>query len=354
MFRRLLDPDTQQTEQTGGDTGQTPQAQQPAPQQPQQPQQHQTTETPTSSSGGGDLDPNMLLQFQDSSGNPRHATLQEMIDAYQTAQSGPSVSDEDREILGLLNKAVKENDQQAAFDLVNKLNPRSSGQQTAQAPQPTGDPRVDQLNEKIQQLEQKLANTERVTSTVTQAQKSARMQNIIQQHADKLPYLAKIPVQEAAQEVLGRYDHYAGLLSSAGRNIEQLPESQQREVLIRALQESEQRIKSVVSKFGVNLDGSVETGGNPVTATDDQLPPGQNGEQVRDARYKVVNGMLVDTMSNQIVDQNAVGQIRPIPARQPEPGPSTSLTPPVQPRKTGPMSTSDLRQRLAQRAQEGR
>lgn len=289
---------------------------QPAPQQPQP----QTAEPVRQT-----LDPNMPVAVAEGF----QPTVQQMADVALAAHQGQVLTPEQANEFNLLQKALKENDRDAARQVMELYDP-APAQQVATPEQQ----QVLQLQQKIDQLTEIVQNQSNVTQRVTQREGEQWINNQLGTDAGKqaFPLLSAIPSR--VQKVNSQLRDITDMLKLNGQDPATFTPHQREQMAVLAFKNAEKELMEVGSLFGQQPTSQAQ----PVQMIDDQnrfQTPQQRSDsirgqmapvhqqrglweppegQVKDSNFKVINGQLVDMRNQQILrDQMAANGAKFVP-----------------------------------------
>lgn len=317
------------------DTGGGAPAPAPTPEPAPQPQQ---------TSGGVDLEQRFQLT---KNGQPVFPTLGELAKNYIDAPDSEQMSQ-----FGLYQKAVTENDAEAAQQLLQSFGVDQSQIQQAIGQQPVADtPRtpeeVQQLQEELSQIKQMVSGHNPIIQQHIASQEQQVIHNSLQSQQDKYPFLVKHP--EGAQLAHNRLNEIRNFAKTQ-RNIDLNDQpSLLKQAAEKAFADVEQFLSHTAQAFGLNAAQQAAT---QYTSVNDQNPDNPGGAPPGgwEGQGYIPPKTIVDT--TQPTPNTAPGQ-PPLPTQPVLPPTGTGqATPPQVDPKQQAFKPGDLRNMVAQRTQQ--
>lgn len=270
------------------------------------------TETPPKTPAVPDLDPSTRIEIPKKDGSGfQVATLQELADSYLEPK-GESDPDQAAKFKAF-EEAVTKNDPTAAHALLDLYMPRAAETVDKGAAGTDAD-RVAILEQQLAEIKTSLDSQRPVVREIEEARIHSGVKSLIEQQKDKLPYLAKDAGISARMVTAKLAEYRQAATSQLGITEEQFNTHPRRQaILAAAFLDCERQLKGVADRFkGFDPAATVKPPAGTVAATvvDDQASPGAGHVP---ARYRMVNGQLVDTLG-QNMQQAGHGPMEAIPS----------------------------------------
>jgi hypothetical protein len=260
----------------------------------------------------GQLRPEDPILVRDKTGATVSTKLGDLADAWRNRPDPADVED-----LILFRKATKDNDFEAAQKLAAKYMP-AAGAPPASPPPGGAAPtnaEVAALRAEMKTMSESLARMSPTTASVQEALETHQLTLAIDGSKEKVPLLAKHP--DRAALVKNRLSYYDGQAKAHNLSLNTLPREVQQQVYDKALADVEASLRSTLEIYGVKPANAPST--RNVTSVNDQGKPDER--LVREPRYKMVNGQLVDTTQPVV----AAAAAAPLPTNPVTPLPSGGM-----------------------------
>ena len=230
----------------------------------------------------GQLKPDDPILVRDKTGNVVNTKLGDLAEAWRNRPEAADMED-----LGLLRQAIKENNVEAAQKLVNKYTPAAAAP-TLTPPATPANAELVALRAEMKTMQESMARMSPTTASVQEAMETFQLTQVIDASKNKVPLLAKHP--DRAVLVRNRLGYYAEQARVHNLSLDALPLEVRRQVHEKALADVESSLRTTLEIYGFKPGQAPAR--NPVSVNDQEQP---DQRQVREPRYKVVDGKLVDT-----------------------------------------------------------
>jgi len=275
-------------------------------------------------------------------GREQIVTLGQLINKASEAEKN-ALSPEDRAEWDRWKK-VQSGDPQAILEMFGKP-------AEPEDPTPTdSDSRLKSLQDKLTEAESRIQAMEGFHRSLGEVQQCASLRSLIQNHAPKLPHLAKAAEanQNVVRQINAQMRQSEEQLKQAGLDLNQVPQDERSKFVAKALVAWEEHFQELAKAFGAQLPQTPAPGQSP-SMVDDQTRDQKAGAGLP-PRFRVVNGQVVD-QNGQPVSLTPAGQMT-VPNFIPSP--ATSGTPAgnaVGTQADQPFGVDELRQRMRASAQ---
>ena len=296
------------------------------------------TSAPASAPAPTELPPDLRIEVgTDDSGKPIEMTLREMADEALASRQAPKITDEQREQIEqmeLVQKAVQ-GDDGAVARLREKYGVKTDDGL------PEGVSKIiTALQERIEGLESQVLDATAVTNQISTMKQEQGVKTLIDQHKDKLPFLARNP--SGAGLVLGRLDEYRKLARANNVDIDNHPNAMR--LMGHVLMEVDSYLKG---QHALYHDWTPETR----TDTADVQQP--TDDQSRGPKM-IPGARRFDSYGRPLPEQPDVPvntSDEQIPRNVPQPVPGSHVGPGDATGTAGPYTSDGLRERLRRRNQ---
>lgn len=234
----------------------------------------------------GQLRPEDPILVRDKTGATVSTKLGDLADAWRNRPDPADVED-----LTLFRKAIKDNDFDAAQKLASKYMPGAAPPAT---PPAIGTSPVNvelvALQSQVKEMKEALEKMSPTTTSVREALEAHQLTMAIDATKEMVPLLVRHP--DRAALVKNRLLYYADQAKAHNLSLDSLPLEVRSKVYVKALTDVEASLRATLEIYGMKPAGAPPA--RNVASMNDQ---GRSDERmVREPRYKLVNGQLVDTV----------------------------------------------------------
>lgn len=282
--------------------------------------------------------------------------LQQLQQQQQQPQA-PALSQEEMEEFSLYQKAVKQNDQDAAAKLWDRYRPQP--QPTPEEAQKTKDQQIADLSEKVEKLTQVVTQHDQVANMVTHQRGEAIVTRMLDQAKDQYPYLSSHP--SAVSMVTSKLNEFQQLAQMRGMDLRSTTDEFRSKAVHMAFDNVNNHLKNTFDFYSAHPIAQPNgQEAKPITAVDDQSTPdkvrqregfaGLSPSKVQRAMLSVDNeGYLVDKRSGKrILDPQGATMVPTQPVQPP-----TGAAPGIEPEQPqGPYPEGGLLEKMRSKLEE--
>ena len=302
-------------------------ATQPPVQQPQTPQAGHQTE----------VSMDTVVRLNDEQGNPRFATVKQLVDASQRA-----LSPDELEAFQTY-KGIMSGDKAAIA--------RALGMNETEEEPPDPASQVGALQQQVQELTARLSRIEPMNQQLATLREKAEIHGIVEKLGEKLPHLKHAVSQDptALDEVMTYMNQAREAIRFQGGDPDRVNPA---EIRVRVLAMAENRLQKLAALYGGWKPPTTTTNqAAQVTLTDDQQAARQ-AELSEPPQIRLVNGRMIDQHGREMV-QTSGGRFVPIAVDNHIPGTQTAGSMAgTTTNNNGPMNKDQLREQLVLRRQQ--
>jgi len=315
---------------------------QPAPATEPKPQPPPAPPAPGPSAADGDLRPETVIQYTGKDGQTRYATIKDLVDRAES--EGAQIPPEQLARYRTMEKGLIGNDPEAIRAMLEMVVPGlGTGQPKPAEPQ-------DPVAERLARIEAMAEAGKKLADRIEEERLTAGCGALVEQWAEKVPYLAKHP--QAGALVYSRVQAINANYKAAGDNPEAWPRDRQLKIIAEAMRAADNELGSIATMYGAPPPVPHKPQPQPqnVQVQNDQNQPGVE-PGVIPARFKVdpATGLLVDT-HGRAVGQTPWGQT--IPSEIPNPAAAGGHVAGTVPVAKQPMTREQLMNVMRARAAE--